>query len=71
VTTLFLTSISEGVHAVNRNWQLVLVQMMFTMFSFTSFFIIVGSPLAMAAPSALSSAMRGAKCSVVPAASTA
>ncbi len=48
MTTVFLTAIGDGIHALNRNWQLVLVQMMFTMFSFTSFFIIVGVPIAVA-----------------------
>lgn len=48
MTTLFLTAIGDGIHAVNRTWQLVLVQLMFTMFSFTSFFIIVGVPVAVA-----------------------
>ncbi len=48
MSTPFVSAIVEGLHAVNRNWQLVLVQLAFTMFSFISFFLVVGVPVAVA-----------------------
>lgn len=44
----YLSIIKVGIHAVNRNWQLVLIQLLFMILSFMSFFFIVGLPIAIA-----------------------
>jgi len=44
----YLSSIKEGITIVNKNWQLVLIQLAFILFSFISFFLVVGIPIAIA-----------------------
>ena len=44
----YVQALREGLHAVNRNWQLVFVQLVFMIISFVSFFFIVGIPVAIA-----------------------
>lgn len=45
---LYFDLLKEGFSTVNKNWQLVLIQMATMLFSFTAFFIIVGIPIAIA-----------------------
>lgn len=40
--------LKDGFKTINKNWQLVLIQMSTMIFSFTAFFIIVGIPIAIA-----------------------
>lgn len=44
----YITTLKEGLKIVNRNWQLVLIQMVTMLFSFASFFLIVGIPIGIA-----------------------
>jgi hypothetical protein len=44
----YITILKEGIRVVNRNWQLVLIQMATMLFSFASFFFIVGIPIGIA-----------------------
>jgi hypothetical protein len=44
----FLQALKEGLHVVNRNWQLVFIHLIFMIISFISFFFIVGIPVAIA-----------------------
>lgn len=44
----YIETIKEGIHSVNRNWQLILIQFASTFLGFLSFFIIVGVPIAVA-----------------------
>jgi hypothetical protein len=44
----YLSTIKEGVAIANKNWQLIVVQFLFMVFSFVSLLVIVGMPLAVA-----------------------
>ncbi len=44
----YLSAIKHGIDVVNKNWQLILIQLVFMIFSFMSFFFIVGVPIAIA-----------------------
>ncbi len=45
---IYTETIREGIHTVNRNWQLVFIQLIAMIISCISFFIIVGLPIAFA-----------------------
>lgn len=45
---IYTEIIREGIHTVNKNWQLIFVQLIAMMVSCISFFIIVGLPIAFA-----------------------
>ncbi len=44
----YLAILKEGIKVVNKNWQLVLIQMATMLYSFASFFFIVGIPIGIA-----------------------
>lgn len=44
----YIEAIKDGITAVNRNWQLLLIQFASTLLVFLSFFIILGVPIAVA-----------------------
>jgi hypothetical protein len=44
----YTSIIKEGVITVHKNWQLIIIQMLFMILSFVSFFLIVGVPVAIA-----------------------
>ncbi len=44
----YIAHLKEGIRTVNRNWQLVFIQMATMFFSFAAFFLIVGIPIGIA-----------------------
>lgn len=44
----YIASIKEGINTVHKNWQLIVVQFVSMVLSFMGFFIIVGTPIAIA-----------------------